>query len=1016
MPAAKARRESVYSLRNWTATEDERCRSLSHLGLLMPLYLSPMLYYKTVYTSCLYCLLLVLFMWAFNTAPKPAIAFLHMVNLPLLNIMGAEELAAQYLTLDALLLVILLYLVVLVDTLTDLVRRIAYTGCSRYGLRRNGVFLSLCGATFVGAMLISTVVLCVPLLYLVDRVFSVIYKESMDQRLIGSPTSRPSPASSSTGCRDVEGLFERLAVLARKLPVSLHEEQTMAPSLGSRHAGLATPKKGEQADEPSGHTSDAAVLQAKVPTITAEPRSSADSQRNAALPNHGPDDHAGRRATGDEAPMSPRAHRGGGRSKHGGKSAAGKDAGPHGPSKRRSKMADSRLLSPEGAQDAEELKSSEAVQSPVSPEGARAGEMPRSPGALLSAEYGSSAVASPGERTQLHDHTTGESHSHRRGRKGTGKKHLKSHKKESHKSAEASSKPGGNTQGILKASSPEDAVKASSPPPSSGNLQVEAALFSPTESAIKRASPPTETEDKASGVMGRRTLVIQESFLAASKERKASEQALRAQKDVPSPEELSLSPADLAATASLAQRRASILKQPGTLPRFTATTRAMGRRTSVVDFGADEYAAYVPGDVVTKPRILSDTSLSTQSVSQAPSPDHKATRKSISLRKQSREESRGSIRPSSACVSLNDDLSRKRRQMRRRADIHNAFLMGPSLMMMLGSLCSYWTGTSAQALMELAKNVASPEPDMTASSWCVLTLPGCVAALLLAYFYLSWVHVLPYEPDETNIEHSAAVQNAFAKLKALGTPSLAGALIVHGAVLALVMCVPAGYIGIDIRLTLLSLLTWTALLVSAFGSLFAKTAVMVRQAWCKMPWGIIVVLGGVQVATRVVEEYDLLPQLFKLFKPTFWTARSHIEVQAILATISSMLAETTNNRTLSLLMMPIVQDIAESKNMYPMYYAIPVVVGASSNVIMPISIPMVVMHDIGRVPFVRLPPGPGSDPATSGLAAQHQNHYATTLVLGIVLKMVLVGMVLLTVNAIGRTLYDWGNQHVVPDA
>lgn len=56
-----------------------------------------------------------------------------------------------------------------------------------------------------------------------------------------------------------------------------------------------------------------------------------------------------------------------------------------------------------------------------------------------------------------------------------------------------------------------------------------------------------------------------------------------------------------------------------------------------------------------------------------------------------------------------------------------------------------------------------------------------------------------------------------------------------------------------LRLTLLTLLTWTALLVSAFGSLFGKTAVMVRQAWCKMPWGIIIVLGAVQVATRVVE-------------------------------------------------------------------------------------------------------------------------------------------------------------------
>ncbi|XP_077508803.1 uncharacterized protein LOC144120280 [Amblyomma americanum] len=317
--------------------------------------------------------------------------------------------------------------------------------------------------------------------------------------------------------------------------------------------------------------------------------------------------------------------------------------------------------------------------------------------------------------------------------------------------------------------------------------------------------------------------------------------------------------------------------------------------------------------------------------------------------------------------------------------------MGPSLMTVLGSLCSYWTGPAADALTALAKSVPSPEADMTASSWCVLTLPGCVAALLVAYCYLSWAHVLPYEPEDTNTEHSAAVQTAFTKLKALGTQSLAGALAVHGFVLCLVMCVPAGYIGGDIRLTLLCLLASAALLVSASGSLFARTWSMVRHAWSRVPWGIVFVLGAVQVASKVVEDYDLLPQLFKLFKPTFWTARSHIEVQAILATISSVLAETTNNRTLSLLMMPIVQDIAESKNMYPMYYAIPVVVGASSNVIMPISIPMVVMHEIGRVPFVRL------------------------VVLGVVLKIVLVGVVLLTVNAVGRTLYDWGNHHVVPD-
>ncbi|KAL1430167.1 hypothetical protein MTO96_015370 [Rhipicephalus appendiculatus] len=815
------------SLRNWTATEDDRCRSLSHWGLLMPLYLSPMLYYKAVSTSCLYCLLLVLLMWALNTAPKPAIAFLHMVNLPLLNIMGAEELAAQYLNLDALLLVVLLYLVALVDMLTDLVPRIAYTGCSRYGLRRNGVFLSLCGATFVGAMLISTAVLCVPLLYLVDRVFSVIYQEGMDQRLNDSPTGRPSPAIGSAERHDADGLFERLSTSNKTPDGGKPAETEGSDNLPINKPIVAAPKKDDQAEAP--RSTETEVAQAQVTAGDNAPKTKRD-----------------------EAAASPHGHH---RSKHG---------RPR--SRKRSKKADP-------PPDAEEPRSSDAV-----PSATRNGEtLPLSPA--------DPAATSPNNASKEGTHNGG---SNRRGRKGAGgKKHLKGRKR--------TADEGPGTQGILK--SPEEGVKV----PSN-----EAVPQPPTESAIEAA-----VEDKPSGA--RRTLVIQEdvSVLAASKERKATELRLQ--------EESSLSP------AAMAQRRASILRQPGTLPRFTATTRVLGRRASVVDFGADEYAAYEPGDVVTKPRILSDTSGSTQSVSQAPETKGDSL---ISLRRQSRDQ---------PCPRRSSSTY----------DIHNAFLMGPSLMMMLGSLCSYWTGPSAEAFSELAKNAASPEPDMTASSWCVLTLPGCVAALLLAYFYLSWVHVLPYEPDDSNMEHSAAVQNALTKLKALGAPSLAGALIVHGAVLALVMCVPAG-------LTLLTLLTWTALLVSAFGSLLAKTAVTVRDAWCRMPWGVIIVLGAVQVATRVVEEYDLLPQLFTMFKPSFWTARSHVEVQAILATISSVLAEATNNRTLSMLMMPIVQDIAETKNMYPMYYAIPVVVGASSNLIMPVSIPMVVMHDVARVPFVRL--------------------------------------------------------------
>ncbi|XP_075744908.1 uncharacterized protein LOC142803578 [Rhipicephalus microplus] len=114
-------------------------------------------------------------------------------------------------------------------------------------------------------MLISTVVLCVPLLYLVDRVFSVIYKESMDQRPNDSPpTSLPSPAATGfTVCHHLESLTAARTEVA--------------------------PKKDDQPEV--HHSIVTEVVQAKV--------TSADKAPN---------------TTGDDVAVSPHAHR---RCKHG---------------------------------------------------------------------------------------------------------------------------------------------------------------------------------------------------------------------------------------------------------------------------------------------------------------------------------------------------------------------------------------------------------------------------------------------------------------------------------------------------------------------------------------------------------------------------------------------------------------------------------------------------------------------------------------------------------------------------
>ncbi|KAH7964342.1 hypothetical protein HPB51_027418 [Rhipicephalus microplus] len=40
--------------------------------------------------------------------------------------------------------------------------------------------------------------------------------------------------------------------------------------------------------------------------------------------------------------------------------------------------------------------------------------------------------------------------------------------------------------------------------------------------------------------------------------------------------------------------------------------------------------------------------------------------------------------------------------------------------------------------------------------------------------------------------------------------------------------------------------------------------------------------------------------------------------------------------------------------MHPIYYAIPVVVAASSNLIMPITLPLVILHEVAEVPLRHL--------------------------------------------------------------
>nr|XP_054934102.1 uncharacterized protein LOC129388089 [Dermacentor andersoni] len=146
----------------------------------------------------------------------------------------------------------------------------------------------------------------------------------------------------------------------------------------------------------------------------------------------------------------------------------------------------------------------------------------------------------------------------------------------------------------------------------------------------------------------------------------------------------------------------------------------------------------------------------------------------------------------------------------------------------------------------------------------------------------------------------------------------------------------------------------------------------VRQIWQVVPWSILLFIGATQVSSKLLQVYDIPHEVFKLVSTSFWEECTAVEAQVLLAIASSVMAETAGQRVLVQVMAPVVVNIvsgmqrsrdrhlhvcahpAEVQRVHPTYYAIPVIVGASSNVIMPASAALALLHELARVSFWRL--------------------------------------------------------------
>ncbi|XP_037514738.1 uncharacterized transporter B0285.6-like [Rhipicephalus sanguineus] len=133
----------------------------------------------------------------------------------------------------------------------------------------------------------------------------------------------------------------------------------------------------------------------------------------------------------------------------------------------------------------------------------------------------------------------------------------------------------------------------------------------------------------------------------------------------------------------------------------------------------------------------------------------------------------------------------------------------------------------------------------------------------------------------------------------------------------------------------------------------------------RMPWNVIIMLGCVMALTRVVEKYRLVQTLLEQVDDQFWTRRSTKANQFILSSMAALLSEMIVGDTLGNVLTPVVVRVVSTSECYQhgfdlgnsyrdsavvtnapaAFYVVPVNLAASINVMLPVSVPLLIMRE-----------------------------------------------------------------------
>ncbi|KAL3253479.1 hypothetical protein MRX96_054583, partial [Rhipicephalus microplus] len=278
----------------------------------------------------------------------------------------------------------------------------------------------------------------------------------------------------------------------------------------------------------------------------------------------------------------------------------------------------------------------------------------------------------------------------------------------------------------------------------------------------------------------------------------------------------------------------------------------------------------------------------------------------------------------------------------------SAFIAGAAYTAIFGNLVNFNTQKTRKTLLTIL-DCEDDDCPVNFWSWLAVSLPVALICCVTSWMAVYCASLVSCDDDIDEQVHDDMSKSARIHHQNLKRHTMWEALAFYWIVsIPVLSCAygvrhPDEYVeGPLLGLTLLGLSVSPAY---SLRSCWTHRMLCWRQLGSRMPWNVILVLGSVAALTRTIEDFQLVEMGLSKLDDHFWSQRSTKSCQFILVSVAAIMSEIVLGDSLARSMATTVLRVAVVTETPVSFYVVPVSLAASINVILPVSLPLLVMRE-----------------------------------------------------------------------